>query len=547
MALLTSLSVRVIGVVTILLGVGLAVLLSVQSKISEEFFLDEFAAANRERTLLLAAQMAGGIKWKKPESVERVYATLIEPDSGSNLDAVLITTADFTPLTAFEAPDYQNTDLAGLLKAEGPAAQESGIWTGRTKSHLHVLVPVIDQKKQETVGYAIMAWSKRAAQARLASIESTSVVMSAGVSLMIILGLIVFLRHLAIRPIVSLQEAMQSLAGGDLDTEVPHCSRQDEIGCMAGAVQVFKDNGLEKRRLEQEREADRLRRERDQAEATKALADAFQSRVQGIVTTLAAAATEMERSAQDMNEALGQSADMTRNAVDGAAQTSGNVQEAARSSGDVTTTLQTIAAQVETANSLVRRSVAVVEKTDARALAVAEAARKVNDALQLIADIAAQTNLLALNATIEASRAGEAGKGFSVVASEVKNLANQTERSIHAIETVVSDMNAASADIVAALAEIKSAVGDIARSSESVAQAVDTQSDLTAQMTNRLARAADGAQTISGTLSTIGQSAEDSGRVAGHVLEAAGDLARQAETLDHEVRTFLTEIRAPAA
>lgn len=344
-------------------------------------------------------------------------------------------------------------------------------------------------------------------------------------------------------PIDEMTSAMETLAQGDTSIEIPSTNRTDEIGKMAHAVEIFKENAIARNALEAEQKEAEARAESDKRRTMNQLADSFQHRVQGIIQTVGSAATQLNHTAKHMSELIKHSNVIIENAASGASQTTANVQSVAAASEEMTATVSEISSQMYKSNEFVSDSVKKVEGADAHAQALSTSSNKVKEVVELISDIAGQINMLALNATIESARAGEAGKGFAVVAGEVKNLAGQTDKSIHEIELVIGEMNLASENIVSSLSEIKESVTQIAQTAGSVASAVEEQSATTNEIASNMQSASEGTTAISANLTEINEASVQSQSASEQVLSAAQELAKQAENLDTEVQAFLTEIR----
>jgi methyl-accepting chemotaxis protein len=375
------------------------------------------------------------------------------------------------------------------------------------------------------------------------------------------------------RPLVQMTETMSTLADGDKTVEVPSRDRRDEIGAMAAAVQVFKDNMIENERLQEEqraserhameeekRRAEEKRRqeaeterqckeaeqraEAERKQALRQLADRFEARVGGIIGVLSSAATEIQASAQALSKMAEQASAKSTAVAAAAEQASTNVQTVAASSEELSKSVQEITRQVAQSSTIARGAVEEATRTDEKVRGLAESAQKIGEVVDLINSIASQTNLLALNATIEAARAGDAGKGFAVVAAEVKSLADQTAKATDEIAAQIGSIQGATNDAVAAIQTITKTIGEISEISSAIASAVEEQGAATGEIASNATQAASGTQDVTGNIGAVSQAANETGSAAGQVLSAAGELSKQAETLKTSVQAFLTEVRA---
>ncbi|MBV5335769.1 HAMP domain-containing protein, partial [bacterium] len=251
-----------------------------------------------------------------------------------------------------------------------------------------------------------------------------SLVSAAALALGVALALTV--SRAIVGPMGGMTAAMGRLAGGDVAVDVPSLDRGDEIGAMARAVQVFKDNAVERRRLHA-RSEEEIAKERRRSDALR-LADDFNHSVGGMLKSLATASTQLHATAQSMTHAAGETAHRSAAMAGAAEQAADNVRTAAAAAEELSAAGGEISRHIDLSSNTAERAVLEADRAGAIVGGLAEAAGRIDAVVGLINGIAQQTNLLALNATIEAARAGEAGKGFAVVASEVKNLANQTAK-----------------------------------------------------------------------------------------------------------------------
>ncbi|KQO77320.1 chemotaxis protein [Methylobacterium sp. Leaf90] len=346
------------------------------------------------------------------------------------------------------------------------------------------------------------------------------------------------------RPITRMTGAMGALAAGDAAVAVPGRGRGDEIGAMAAAVQVFKDNLLRTRALEEETQAARAGAEAQRRAAARALADDFQRAVGGIIAGVTAAATELQATAQQLTANASQTAGQSGTVAASAEEAASNVGTVAAAAEELGASVQEIGRQVDGSASLAQAAVAEAGQTAILVRDLSEAAARIGDVVAMISTIAGQTNLLALNATIEAARAGEAGRGFAVVAAEVKELANQTARATDEITGQIGRIQGATGQAVAAIDSISGRIREISGVATGIAAAVEEQGAATQEIVRNVAQAAGGTESVTRTIASVAGAAEETGAAAAQVLASATELSRQSEHLGAEVSRFLDTVRA---
>ncbi|GJD77419.1 methyl-accepting chemotaxis protein [Methylobacterium gregans] len=363
--------------------------------------------------------------------------------------------------------------------------------------------------------------------------------------LILVLGaaLAVLIARSIIRPISGMTGAMSRLAAGETAVAIPSRDATDEIGRMAQAVEVFRQNAITRQQLEAEQVAEQGARQR-RADRVDELVRGFQQRVAGSLEIVTAASTELDATARAMNAVAGTTNGQAVASSAAAEQTSANVQTVAAAAEEMVSSLQEIERQVVHSREVAAHAVREAEATNGAMASLGAAASQIGAAVTTISAIASQTNLLALNATIEAARAGEAGRGFAVVASEVKELASQTGRATEEIGGQIAAIQTGTKRAGLAIRQIGQTIARMNEISGMIAATVVEQTAATSEISRNAAEAARGTQDVSENVARVLASADETGGAAAQVQTAATELARQSLAVKHEVDGFLGAIRA---
>ncbi|MCA1908345.1 MAG: methyl-accepting chemotaxis protein [Magnetospirillum sp.] len=343
------------------------------------------------------------------------------------------------------------------------------------------------------------------------------------------------------RPLAALCQAMQHLAKGDRDLDIPATHRGDEIGAMAKALAVFREALAQADQLRREQDRQNQLRELRSRDMDKAMRD-FKTQIGVIAQGLTSAAERL----QDDARAMSADAEQTGNHARQGDQQAGRTAE---SVGTVATAATQLAASIGEIDRRMRATGQVTASAVNHAAEAGEAMHKVVDnsrqietVLRSISLIASQTNLLALNATIEAARAGEAGKGFAVVAGEVKSLANQTAKATEEIAGQISAMREVTDSAARAMDDIIKVVGDIGQMAAEMSHAIEEQGNATRDIAQGAEQASTATRTVTALIGSVGAASLSTQGTARSVLDQSRHLAEQAQALRGEIESFLTHV-----
>ncbi len=372
------------------------------------------------------------------------------------------------------------------------------------------------------------------------------------ISVSVLLALVMILiswyttRNKIIEPVSKITDSMRTLADGNLNIVIAGTERTDEIGAMASALQVFKDNAIETERMREEQKKLEELALQDKRETMNNLARSFENEVSGVIMSLSTAAGQLESAAETLVSSADQSSENATVVAAAAEESSASVNAVAGATEELSASISEINQQVSRSSRMAGDAQGKAHHTTEQMTELVTASERIGKVIELITDIAEQTNLLALNATIEAARAGEAGKGFAVVANEVKTLAGQTRTATDEISKQITEIQSAIHTSNTALHEIVNVINAIQDSSTILSAAVEEQGAATSEISRNIQQASQGTTDVTRSILQVNASASETRTSAGMVLDSAGNLATQTTTLKNAVDSFLDRVRRSA-
>ena len=376
--------------------------------------------------------------------------------------------------------------------------------------------------------------------ARKNMVNSVLGFLGGGVLLLTISGLVI--GSAVCRPLIFLTDIMRKLATGDIKVEIDYRNAANEIGQMAKAVQVFKENAIEKVRLAAAEETEAQAKLRRQQEAEE-LIDMFSASVSGVFHTLSEASSTMADTAEGMKRVVTETNSLIDSVTTEVVEARSNSQAVAAASQELTAAIGEISRLVNSSSHIAEQGSAQANQVVKQVTMLRDASEKIGNIIGIISEIASQTNLLALNATIEAARAGDAGKGFAVVAGEVKTLSGQTQKATIEITSQISEIQLAIGGTVESVQMIGDTVEHIHQSSSEIAAAITEQQSATDEIARNIQFISSSTDRISSNMDAVRNSADKTNCASVQVHEASGSMAAQTEKMSIEVKDFLAAIK----
>jgi methyl-accepting chemotaxis protein len=352
-----------------------------------------------------------------------------------------------------------------------------------------------------------------------------------------------FTRFRIVRPLDRLGGVMMHLAKGDKSVGVPLVAKEDEIGDMARAVEVFKESMIRTDELEaQKRAADAQVMER--ARRREALTENFGQVAMRLLQVVHGSVEKVREAAEALSAVAEETGRQADTVAQSARSATANVEEVAAAAEQLGGSGSEIHQGVGQSTIITREAVEAINGLVTTMGSLEAAAGKIGEIVTLIGEIAAQTNLLALNASIEAQRAGDAGRGFAVVANAVKELAGQTARATSEISEQIGNIQGTTRAAMSALHAVHGTVMNADDVVSNIALAVESQNTATESIVANVVMAADGNREVTSAIVEVSEAAVHTGRMAADMVAVTEALRSEADTMKAEVEKFLAAVNA---
>jgi len=363
------------------------------------------------------------------------------------------------------------------------------------------------------------------------------------------------------KPAHALAKVTSEFAQGETEREIPEMPVR-ELQNIADALSVFRDMTFEAESLRvRSREADLKARlaqvelDRKESETQKLMelerrktfeemAEKFENSVSSVVHAANSAAQELHQSAEQLDHAINEASDQAVQITSASSQATMNVEFVANAIEELSSFVLDISNQVNEQSTLSHSAQQESQAGVSNAQTLAAKASNIESIAKLIRDTAEQTNILALNATIEAVHAGESGVGFSVVAAEVKNLANQSHQSASEIGDVLTTLNDEVHHAVGSIGNVATSLEEIGTIASRVTDAMQKHERVAQDISANASEAATGTGEVNDKIASLATNTEKAGKLSGDVKSAANQLGTQAKVLEGAVKEFVEFLRA---
>ena len=475
---------------------------------------------------------------------EKDFLARLDPKYVGRIDDRL---AEFGPaLAASNIPADEQDKITDLMKsyvADFKALSEKILQReaelGFLSDYYAEAEPILNELSQ-SIGEIAQTQKQRADSIAETSLTVSVIMYSIGV--LALMGLSFLLARAIVSAISGLTNKMTRLAENDFDVDINEVKRADEIGEMGRAVLVFRENGIERIKLEAAQKAEDEKR-RKRMETQERYIQEFDQAVVAVMADVGIAVEQLHQVSNVLRNSAETATNQSMAVSSGAEEASSNVQLVATAATELSASINEISGQVTETSTMAQSATERARNTNDNIQGLNDSAIKIGEVISLISDIAEQTNLLALNATIEAARAGDAGKGFAVVASEVKNLANQTGKATEEITSQINDIQQATSLAVDAIDEIVKMISDISERAAAVAAAVEQQTVATSEISQNVEQAAAGTEEISAAMQGVSAAVNETNEAAGNVNVSANNLGQQSDDLRSQIDGFLERMR----
>ena len=363
----------------------------------------------------------------------------------------------------------------------------------------------------------------------------------AGILLILLLSWLIS-RNIS-QPAADLADKLGRIAN---DEQVPDCSfgdRADAIGAVSRAFSLLREAMAERRRLAAEAGAAEAERREEVRSAMMAMAGDLEAAVGAEIDNMRHEAGNLNEMSERLIEFSRQLGSATAECSKACERSDGGVQTVASSTEQLSASARVISGRIEETSRVTEAALTASHNAARTVESLSERSKNIVEVTGLISEIAQQTNLLALNATIEAARAGEAGRGFTVVAQEVKSLAEQTARATTDIDAQIHQIQTETNQSVKAIKEIVEVVQRVSQYTAAMGEALHEQTAAIGEIAASIQSVSSSSRMVGEQMGQLKHATGETGSAANAVHEASSSVEGFTSVLHKKVDEFLARLR----
>ncbi|PCH53730.1 MAG: hypothetical protein COC22_01860 [Flavobacteriaceae bacterium] len=360
---------------------------------------------------------------------------------------------------------------------------------------------------------------------------------SIGLFMIILMCLVPILSYYNLfAPLTRILKVMHLVEKDGWKGDIPFRGRNDEIGDIAKALEVFRSHTLAEAEFEE-----RIQKER--RDNMLSFANKFETSVKGITDNVALAAIKMDEVAKDLESQADYVKKETDQLASSSTKSNYTIQGISIAAKEFSEAASEISVQAENSREYAHKASQQTNNIGVVIADLEEKTKSITVVLDIIKGIASQIELLSINAAIEAARAGEDGKGFAVVAGEVKALATQTSKAVREVGSKIDEIQSSADTAIETIKDITDSVVTISKNSELIASAIDERKEATVAIVTKVSSIASISEMVSLSIAEVSKSTTHSGESASQMVNAAADLSTQSTLLKEESEKFLSSLK----
>jgi methyl-accepting chemotaxis protein len=356
----------------------------------------------------------------------------------------------------------------------------------------------------------------------------------------LIIGLIIY--EISSKRMVKIFKSMKSLTKGHYEIDVPYTEMNNEIGSIARRALIFQESIIdctEKiKNLEAEKQNSEAAFALEKEKLTNKLNEECDAKIKKIIDMVKSSSIKMEGTSHLVSTASEANHIHINNLTSVSKNANDNATAVANASEKMSAAIDEISKQITKSSEITRNAVRKIEDAGNKVTGLSSCATEIGNVITIINSIAEKINLLSLNANIEAVRAGSAGKGFSLVAAEVKNLANQTADATEEISQLLSGIQKETGASAASIELITTAIREIDEISSAIASAIYQQNAATQTLAINAQAVAANTNAVNDNARAVLESTLQNGK---SVTDMFSSCTENSELLSKEIGKFLSE------